>query len=64
MSIAIKGLFSLLTNPVVYTVVLITEYQDSLVENKKHSFEIKEIPIEDIFRRLIDHKVIFRNFFY
>ena len=43
---------------------IITEYQDSLVENKKYSFEFKELQIEDIFGRLIDHKVIFRNFFY
>ena len=43
---------------------MITEYQDLLVENKKYSFEFKELPIEDTFGRLIDHKVIFRNFFY
>jgi len=43
---------------------IITEYKDSLVENKIYSFEFKEMPIEDIFGRLIDHLVIFRTFFY
>ena len=42
---------------------IITEYQDSLVENKNYSFEFKELQIEDIFGCLIDYSVIFRKKF-
>jgi hypothetical protein len=43
---------------------IITQYQDSLIKNKTYSFEFKELQIEDIFGRLVDHLVIFRIFFY
>jgi hypothetical protein len=42
---------------------IITEYQDSLVENKNYLFEFKELLIEDIFGRLIDYSVSVRKFF-
>ena len=37
---------------------ILAEYQDSLIGNKKHTFEFKELPIEDIFGRIIDFQVI------
>ena len=40
---------------------ILAEYQDSLIGNKKHTFEFKELPIEDIFGRVIDFQV---NFFF
>ena len=38
---------------------ILAEYQDSLISNKKHTFEFKELPIEDIFGRVIDFQVNF-----
>jgi hypothetical protein len=44
---------------------ILAEYQDSLIGNKKCTFEFKELPIEDIFGRVTDVQVrfqLFRNF--
>ena len=38
---------------------LLAEYQDSLVSNKKYKFDLKELPIEDIFGRVTDVQVKF-----
>jgi DNA repair ATPase RecN len=38
---------------------ILAEYQDSLISNKKYTFEFKELPIEDIFGRVIDFQVNF-----
>jgi hypothetical protein len=38
---------------------IIAEYNDSLIGNKKHTFEFKELPIEDIFGRITDFQVNF-----
>ena len=38
---------------------ILAEYQDSLIGNKKHTFEFKELPIEDIFGRVIEVQVNF-----
>ncbi len=43
---------------------ILTEYQDSLTENKTYLFEFKEMPIEEIFGRLIDYSVRFQKHFY
>ena len=37
---------------------ILAVYKDSLIGNKKHTFEFKELPIEDIFGRIIDFQVI------
>ena len=42
---------------------ILTEYQDSLTENKTYSFEFKEMPIEDIFGRLYDFFSVRFQFF-
>jgi hypothetical protein len=38
---------------------ILGEYQDSLIDNKKYSFEFKELPIEDVFGRVTDVQVNF-----
>ena len=38
---------------------ILDEYQDSLIGNKKYTFEFKELPIEDIFGRVIEVQVNF-----
>jgi hypothetical protein len=38
---------------------ILAEYQDSLIGNKKYTFEFKELPIEDIFGRVTDVQVRF-----
>jgi len=38
---------------------ILAEYQDSLISNTKHTFEFKELPIEDIFGRVIEVQVNF-----
>ena len=38
---------------------ILAEYHDSLIGNKKHTFEFKELPIEDIFGRITDFQVNF-----
>jgi hypothetical protein len=38
---------------------ILAEYQDSLVSNKKYTFDFKELPIEDIFGRVTDVQVKF-----
>ncbi len=38
---------------------ILGEYQDSLINNKKYSFEFKESPIVDIFGRVTDVQVNF-----
>jgi hypothetical protein len=38
---------------------LLAEYQDSLVSNKNYKFDLKELPIEDIFGRVFDCEVSF-----
>ena len=38
---------------------ILAEYQDSLIGNKKYTFEFKELPIEDIFGRVIEVQVNF-----
>ena len=43
---------------------ILTEYQDSLTENKTYSFEFKEMPIEDIFGRLYDYFSVRFQFFF
>jgi len=36
---------------------ILAEYQESLIDNKKYTFEFKELAIEDIFGRVIDRTV-------
>jgi GTPase Era involved in 16S rRNA processing len=38
---------------------ILDEYQDSLVSNKKYTFDFKELPNEDIFGRVTDVQVKF-----
>jgi hypothetical protein len=37
---------------------ILTEYNDSLIDNKKYAFEFKELKIEDVFGRVTDCEVI------
>jgi len=41
---------------------ILAEYQDSLIGNKKYTFEFKESPIEYIFGRVFDYIVNFKLF--
>jgi len=41
---------------------ILAEYQDSLIDNKKYTFEFKDMPIEDIFGRVFDVQVNFEFF--
>jgi hypothetical protein len=41
---------------------ILAGYQDSLISNKKYTFEFKELPIEDIFGRVSDVQVNFSLF--
>ena len=38
---------------------ILAGYQDSLIDNKKYTFEFKDMPIEDIFGRVFDVQVNF-----
>ena len=38
---------------------ILAEYQNSLIGNKKYTFEFVELPIEDIFGRVFDCEVSF-----
>jgi hypothetical protein len=38
---------------------ILAEYQDSLIDNKKYTFEFKELPVEEIFGRVTDFQVNF-----
>ena len=37
---------------------ILTEYNDSLIDNKKYAFEFEELKIEDVFGRVTDCEVI------
>ena len=41
---------------------ILAEYQDSLIDNKKYTFEFKDMPIEDIFGLVFDVQVNFEFF--
>jgi hypothetical protein len=41
---------------------ILAEYQDSLIGNKKYTFEFKESPIEYLFGRVFDYIVNFKLF--
>jgi len=36
---------------------ILTEYNDSLIDNKKYAFEFEELKIEDVFGRVTDCEV-------
>ena len=38
---------------------ILAEYQDSLIGNKKYTFEFKELPIEEIFGQITEFQVNF-----